>query len=179
MGHGSLHEFSPKEESFENYLKHFEFYCKINDIADRKQKYMFLTAIGREGFAKASDLISPQSLEEASFDEIKSKLTEHYLPKRVEIAERFKFFQRKQGTGESIADYLADLRKLARNANFGEYLEKALRDQLVCGMTQSRCQKELLCMPTLTLEAAVQHARAFEAVATESLLFSTEPADVC
>ena len=121
---------------------------------------------------KSKDLINTVKLEEATFDAIKSKLQEHYQPQVVEIAERYKFFQRAQREGETVAEYLADLKKIARNAKFGDYLDTALRDQLVCGLHDSRCQKELLCMTSLTLEMAVQHARAFEAVSREATMFN-------
>ena len=40
-----------------------------------------------------------------------------------------------------IDEYLADLKMIARNVKFGNYLDTALRDQLVCGLHDSRCQK--------------------------------------
>ena len=111
MAHGKLTGFEPAEESFENYLQRFKFYCSANDVrSETKQKALFLTAVGQAAFGKIKDLISPTTLEEASFDVIKEKLQEHYQPQLVEIAERYKFFQRHQRERETIAKYLADLK---------------------------------------------------------------------
>ena len=50
------------------------------------------------------------------------------------IAEHFRFYQRTQKADETIADFLARLRNLASTRKFGDFLSKALRDRLVCGL---------------------------------------------
>ena len=60
------------------------------------------------------------------------------------IAERYKFHQRAQKDGESVAQYLAALRKLAEKCEFGEFLDQALRDKLVCGIRNETIQRRLL-----------------------------------
>ena len=87
-----------------------------------------------------------------------------YKKDTVEIAERFKFFKRVQQEKESVADYIAELRKLSKTCNFGDYLDTALRDQLVCGLNELTTQKELLCIKDLTLTIAIDKARAAETV---------------
>jgi len=47
-------------------------------------------------------------------------------------------------------------------------LETAIRDQFVCGLRDSKCQKELLCREGLTADIALQSARASEVVAQEA-----------
>ena len=42
------------------------------------------------------------------------------------MAERFLFHCRQQPTGESVADYMAELQKLALHCQFGDYLMEAL-----------------------------------------------------
>ena len=96
------------------------------------------------------------------------RLIGHYRPKTIEIAERFKFFKRNQGTTESATEFIAELRSLAKTCNFGEYLEIAIRDQFVCGLGDSKCQAELLCEAELTADRALQWARAAEVVCKET-----------
>ena len=74
-----------------------------------------------------------------------------------------------------MAEYVASLKKFALHCNFESYLDTALRDQFVCGLYDIKCQKELLCMPSLSLQEAVQHARAYEAVARESAAIHPAP----
>ena len=101
-------------------------------------------------------------------DQIVEKLASHYKPDTVEIAERFKFFKYVQGEEDGVTDYITGLRKIAKNCNFGAYLDTALRDQLVCGLKDTRIQRELLCIKKLTLTDALERARAMEAVAKET-----------
>ena len=53
--------------------------------------------------------------------------------------------------------YMAELRRLADKCKFGDYLEQALRDRLVCGLKQESIQRKLL-----TLEEPVTLKKAFE-----------------
>ena len=60
-------------------------------------------------------------------------------PKTIVIAERCKFYKRNQKEGETIASYIAEIRRLARKCEFKDYLNTALRDQLVCGLYVPCC----------------------------------------
>lgn len=60
------------------------------------------------------------------------------------IAERFHFHQRLQAVGESIADYIAELRRLTTHCEYGAHLDEALRDRLVCGLRNMSIQKKLV-----------------------------------
>ena len=78
------------------------------------------------------------------------------------MAARFLFHQRQQQPGESVAIYLAELQKLAVPCEFGETLDEALRDRLVCGLCDEAYQKRLLSEPELTLDKALQIAQSME-----------------
>ncbi|XP_043246076.1 uncharacterized protein LOC122393776 isoform X4 [Amphibalanus amphitrite] len=175
--HGKLEPFDAQSEILTDYLERFEFYCVANEVrSESKKKAIFLSSVGQSTFEKVKALISPQTLDAASFEEIKNVLKVHFSPAKIEIAERYRFFQRKQSSEESVAEYIASLRKLAVHCSFGLYLDTALRDQFVCGLNDARCQKELLCVSSLSLQDAVQHARSYEAVARESAaIHPTQP----
>ena len=72
------------------------------------------------------------------------------------IAEQFYFHRSSQAVGESIVDYLVELRRLTTYCEFGDYLEQALRDRLVCGIQRESIQKRLLAEVDLTLVTAVK-----------------------
>ena len=86
----------------------------------------------------------------------------YHEPKKVVMAARFTFHQRLQQPGESVAMYLAELRKLAVPCEFGESLDEALRDRLVCGLRDEAYQKRLLSECELTLDKALQIAQSLE-----------------
>ena len=64
--------------------------------------------------------------------------------------------------------YLSELRRLAKDCEFGEYLQTALRDQLVCGLNSEALQRKVLAEADLTLERALQISQAFEAARQET-----------
>ena len=109
------------------------------------------------------DLLSPATLTEKTFGELCATLKAHFQPKPIVIAERFRFHQRSQGLNESVAEYIAELRKLALHCEFGEFLKDALRDRLVCGLRNAGVQKQLLAQTDLTLDKALQVAQGMEA----------------
>lgn len=56
---------------------------------------------------------------------------------------------------ENVSKYLAELRKLAQDCNFGDSLMMMLRDRLVCGINDDRIQRRLLWEDRLTFERAL------------------------
>jgi len=62
------------------------------------------------------------------------KLTAHYKPKLLKIAECFHFYKRNQQQSEQVADFIAELKRLAVNCGFGSFLDEALCDRLMCGI---------------------------------------------
>lgn len=78
------------------------------------------------------------------------------------IGERFRFYQRLQKAGESIADFIADLRRLSINCEFGDFLDQALRDPFVCGVRNEALQKNLLTEADLTIKRAQEIGQSME-----------------
>ena len=66
--------------------------------------------------------------------------------------QHFRFNSKVRKEGESVADYVADLRKLAEFCNYGDTLNKMLRDRLIWGVKDTSIQKKLLGEPDLTLD---------------------------
>ena len=48
----------------------------------------------------------------------------HLNPRPLIIAERFKFHRRNQGENKSVAQNVAELRKLCEKCEFGDYLRR-------------------------------------------------------
>ena len=73
--------------------------------------------------------------------------------------------------GESVADFVAELRRLARNCQFGDFLDEALRDRLVCGLQNEAIQRRLLTEAKLTFAGALELAKAQEAAELQAKQF--------
>ena len=115
--------------------------------------------MGRSAYNLLRSLIAPAKPTDKTFGELVSMLTKHYSPKPTEVMQRFRFNSRVRRDGESIADYVAELRKLAEFCNYGDSLDKMLRDRLVWGVKDAYTQKKLLAERDLTLATAVQIAQ--------------------
>ena len=86
----------------------------------------------------------------------------HREPKVSIIVRRFQFNTRNRSLDESVADYVAALRRLAEHCALGNMLDEMLRDRLVCGINNSAVQKRLLAETDLTLAKAISVAQAAE-----------------
>ena len=161
--YGKLSEFQPETESIAAYLERVEVFYKANSIAEDKQVAVFLSVVGGKTFSLLRDLLAPAKPQDQTLATLFETLKLHFEPKPLVIAERFYFHKRNQGTTESIAEYLAELRRLATNCEFGGYLNDALRDRLVCGLRNNSIQKRLLSEANLTLAKAGEIAQGMEA----------------
>ena len=160
---GSLQEFRPTEEGIAAYLERVELYFQANDIAEANQVPVFLTVVGGKVYALLRDLLAPDKPDSKSFGQLAQTLRTHYEPKPLVIAERSYFHSRNQKATASIAEYVAELRRLATHCEFGDYLDDALRDRLVCGLLHSGMQRRLLSEANLSLAKAMEIAQGMEA----------------
>ena len=103
-------------------------------------------------------------------DQLVSALLKHYDLKPLVIGERFRFYQRFQKAGESIADYMVDLRRLSIRCEFGDFLGQALRDIFVCGVRNEALQKKLLTEADLTIKRAQENTQIMQSADQQSSL---------
>ena len=71
-------------------------------------------------------------------------MTDHFQPKPSIIVQRFNFHSLIRKHGESVAIFVAELKKLSEHCGFGDSLNDVLRDRLVCGINNGRIQCRLL-----------------------------------
>ena len=95
---------------------------------------MLLTVVGPKTYGLIRDLLAPEKPADKAYTEIVAVMKQHLNPKPIVIVERYKFHQRVQKEGESVACYFASLRKLTKYCDFGGFLDQALHDKLVCGI---------------------------------------------
>ena len=95
-------------------------------------------------YSLLQDLLAPKKPQDKLLPVLFQELKEHYKSQPLVIAENFYFHRRGQGANKSITEYIAELHQLATYCEFGEYLNGALRDHLVCGLSNTGIQKRLL-----------------------------------
>ena len=165
---GQLDAFDPESDNVVAYLERVDLFFTANDIGPDKQVSVFLTVVGSRNYALIKSLTAPTLPQEKSYEDLKAVLLAHFRPKPLLIAERFRFYQRNQAAGESVHDFLADLRRLAITCEFEHFLDQALRDRFVCGLRAEGMQKRLLTEPDLNITRALELARSIEAAASET-----------
>lgn len=180
---GHIEEFDTnKPSTWSNYADRLAFYLEANGITDEaKKRATLLSVCGSATFAIVKSLLAPVSPAETTYDEIVTALRNHFSPLPCEIYERFQFQKRLQNEGETISSYIAELRRLSENCNFGETLTTRLRDQLVCGLRDEQLQRNLITDHSLTLDTALSKAQATEAATgqvNEIRMFKNKTIDV-
>lgn len=173
---GRVGEFNVARETFSAYVERMEMFFTANNIvtitgegsaatnlvvANRKRA-IFLTEVGPEVYTTLSNLLAPTKPEDVSFTNIVEVLEKHYNPKPLEIAQSFHFGTRNQKSEESVSDYVLALKRLAVHCNYGEFLNRALRDRFVCGLNNPKIQNKLLNTDDLTFEKACSIAKTME-----------------
>ena len=79
------------------------------------------------------------------------------------IIKRFEFNTRVQKEGESVAEFVAALRKITEHCEFGTFLDGLLRDRLVCGVLDKKVQHRFFQESKLTYKQAFDLAIVAEA----------------
>ena len=161
---GTPEPFNSTTDDWNDYMKRFKHFVLANGVTEDAQKlHLFLTLIGASTFKLLSNLIAPQEPGDLSYTQVVEwQLTSHFKPKMLKISERFRFYKRNQLRGENVANYLAELRRLALTCEFGNFLIEALCDKLVCGLTDEAIQRRLLAEADLPLTKALTLAQAME-----------------
>uniref|UniRef100_A0A8C6VV85 Retrotransposon gag domain-containing protein n=1 Tax=Nothobranchius furzeri TaxID=105023 RepID=A0A8C6VV85_NOTFU len=139
---GNLGEYKEAQEDFESYLERFEQWMIVNEVDDIKQANIFLSVIGAEAYGLSKNLCIPDKRSSLSYGVLSGKLTAHYKPKPLVIAERFKFQKRNQQENESVSDYVVALKHLSTHCDFGRHLDEALRDRFVSGLKVEAIQRK-------------------------------------
>ena len=106
------------------------------------------------------------------------EVQEYYDPKPSVIVQRFPFNTRERAASESIATYVASLRRLAEYCDFGETLNVMIRDRLVYGVKHDTIQTRLLAEKELSFDKALQLAQAVEAAEMNSKILKKGTASV-
>ncbi|KAI7797170.1 hypothetical protein IRJ41_014565, partial [Triplophysa rosa] len=160
---GSLAAFDVKVQTWEEYTEILEQFFVANEIDDEgKQRAILISVVGAQTYSVMRNILSPTKPSERSYQQLVTMLKDHFNPQPSEIVQRFKFDSRTKKPTETMTEYVAELRCLAQDCNYGATLNQMLRDRLVCGIDDDRIQRRLLSETNLTFETALKIAVAAE-----------------
>ena len=142
MASGSIGQIDPfivGKDDWTLYVERLTEYLVANGIeSEDKKRAVLVTLMGSQAYELLASLVAPQKPSTKKFDEIVTLMTNYLKPKPLIIAERYNFHKRNQKEGETVSQYLAELKRLAERCQFGEFLEQALRDRLSSLWTKKR-----------------------------------------
>ncbi|XP_062582729.1 uncharacterized protein K02A2.6-like [Saccostrea cucullata] len=165
---GKIEPFDETIESWESYVERFEQYFEVNEIDPGKKVSSLLCLIGGKLYSLLRDLTFPDKPATRTYQELVRLLNNHLSPKPIKTAERFRFDKRDQKEGETITEYVAQLKKLSIHCVFNASLNEKLRDRIVCGVRNTQIQRRLLSEKDLSYEKAVEISLAMEAAAKDA-----------
>ncbi len=131
---GQIGPYDETVEQWSSYTERFDYFVKANGIKDEVLVSTFLSVMGSKTYNLLHSLVQPNKPSDCLFKDILALLQEHYAPKPLIIAERFRFHERNPVAGESIAQFVAVLKRLSGHCEFGTALKDTIRDRFVCGL---------------------------------------------
>ena len=166
---GLLEPFDPSK-----YIQRFELFMKANDIPEERKKSVFLTAIRYDLYEVLSNLF--EKLDQETLETLEAELEKHFNSKSSVITERYKFGCRHQKESEIIADFVAELCKLAARCNFKKTsLDETLHDKFLCGLQREYIRSCLLTEEdNLTFNRSVEIATGLEGAKKHAHLMQQE-----
>ncbi|XP_045489452.1 uncharacterized protein LOC110999258 [Pieris rapae] len=160
---GKLTEFNVRTGNWTLYIERAEMFFKVNEVKKDLWLPTLIAAMGDESYELLSNLTSPDLPSSKTYTEVVSVIKNHLQPKPSFISQRYHFRQRRQNAGESISQYLSELKKMAKYCEFKTALEDNLRDQLICGLRSELIRQRLFAEENLVYGKAVTIACAMEA----------------
>ncbi len=128
----------------------------------RGRKAHLIASVGSFTFSLLQLIAGSQGVKDKPYDELVQIPRDRFSPKLSEVAHRFKFNSCVRRSGESVAAFVANLRSLIEQCEFGDTLEIMIRDRLVFGINDMAIQKRLLAESKLTYKKAIELAQEME-----------------
>ena len=141
-----------------------------------KKVPVLLSNIGAKTYGLLRRLVAPKAPKEKTLAEIKTLLESHFELTPSVIAERYRFHRRDQVQGETIAAYVAELRKLTAHCKFEDmtdFLDNSLRDRFVCGLRSESTRKRLFQEKALIFTKAMELAQTLETASKDAQMKAT------
>ncbi|KAM4771141.1 LOW QUALITY PROTEIN: uncharacterized protein WCC33_002970 [Rhinophrynus dorsalis] len=160
-------------ENWRRFKQRFELYPSAID-ADRKMKAsLFLHVMGKEALEVYNNFVFSEG-DNLKLKPVIDTFEEYCITKRNVTYERHKFFTCMQKPGESIDQYVTELRNCSKTCEFGELTNSLIKDRTVCGIPDNGLKERLLREQDLDLEKALVLCRAAETVKSQAKKITNE-----
>jgi hypothetical protein len=177
--------FDPKKESFKYYRQRFENFLEMKKITSNRQlcAQMFLNSVGAPNYNMLAALVSPRTPAELTYDELINTFEVHLCPKKNVLVSQHHFLSTYQAETQTIADYIATLRRDIIDCEFISPCECHvsiadifLRAQFVRGIRDNSIREQILQSEVLVFDEIAKKAIGLEASKTDSRELSKKSA---
>lgn len=151
-------------ENWRKFKSNFNIYSKASGCTLKTQDIqaaILLHCVGQEA-REIFESFDMTEEEKNKPGEIITKFDAYFLPQTNKSIERHRFNTRVQLKGESFEAYVADLRKIGQNCDFGNLRDELIKDRIVCGIRDPRVKNRLLREANLSFNKAVEICKAAE-----------------
>ncbi|KAL4720370.1 hypothetical protein ACJJTC_014027 [Scirpophaga incertulas] len=145
---------------FRQSLEIFLLASGLTNTDSERKLAILLNVIGEDGLKIYNNF----NLSNATYENVLEEFQRYCEPKRNILHARYIFQTRKQEVGEPFDNFLNDVKKLAKNCNFGSFEDEAVRDRLIFGSCDTEIQNRIIFDSTdeFKLEEAIRRLRVAE-----------------
>ncbi|XP_048105239.1 uncharacterized protein LOC125298505 isoform X2 [Alosa alosa] len=142
---GTIGEFVEGDEDWTEYEERLGHFFAANRIAEEARKRSVLQSVcGAKTYKLMRNLATPKKPGEIDYTELVKLVGNHHNPKPSVIVQRFKLHSHFRKSGQSVANFVAELWQLSEHCDYKDVLDDMLRDRLVCGINNDAIQRRLL-----------------------------------
>ncbi|XP_062565694.1 uncharacterized protein LOC134227983 [Armigeres subalbatus] len=143
-----------KGTSFNDWFTRLKYFFLVNKVKEEDKMAYFITMSGQAIFSEIKLLFPAGNFEEATLEDIVSKLKNRLDKTDPDLVQRYKFSTRIQGPDESTEDFILNLKLQAEFCGFDNFKEVAILDRLIAGISDKKLRQRLLGEDNLTLTNA-------------------------
>lgn len=168
-------------ENWRKFKQRFQLYLTAigaDEESTKTKASVFLHVVGDDALEVYNNFQFQALDDKMKLDKILEKFEEYCIPKRNVTFERHKFFTCVQKTGETVDQYVTELRNRSKTCEFGGLTDSLIKDRLVCGIPDNGLRERLLREQDLNLEKAINMCRAAETVKTQAKELVSESCNV-
>lgn len=157
-------------ENWKTWTQHFEIYKMASGLGNKPKSVQVNTLLHVAGPEAIRIHYTFEYGEDEDKDDLSvllTKLDDHFLPQKNISYKRHIFHTRIQAPGESIDDFVTDLKRKAATCEFGQLQEILIKDRIIIGIRDVVLRTKLLEKRELTLQQTTDTCRSAELTRTE------------
>ncbi|KAJ8029616.1 hypothetical protein HOLleu_29056 [Holothuria leucospilota] len=151
-------------DNWKKFQQRFKLYMVASGLSGKDPKIQCATLLHIVG-EEALDVYNTFELDEAArndVDTLLKRFADPFTPKKNVTYERHVFNTRVQHQGESVDQFVTDLKTKAKTCEFGGLCDRLIKDRIVVGVTDEQVRARLLRERDLSLQKAIDICHAAE-----------------